>query len=627
MNEAHRLQYILAGKSLLQEGCINTEDFDLYKKNIISETPVFPVAYFNDLKNAYKEIGKGLTEEEYEYIKKDFISGKSIIDANELTRYRLLFDSKAITAEEFVHIKATLFSGKKIKTNIEEINYLERVNSWDVITEHEYNCFHNASLFGRKIPSEKQFGILKSYKKFLDDGLISSEEYNDIKRYVFSGKTLKDGKNLNDLYDYKKLLSEGAINQEDYDKYKREIMPEKAACNYTLPSIQPLISDPDTAVTDEGTSVNAYQIVEKQKEAQKKKHDHRIKVLKRCLAIACIISAVSFAGSYITQKVIVPNNKYKAAVSLYEEGKYHDAILAFTEIEDYRDSKKQIEKCREALIEENYQAAINAISEGKYDKAIGVFKALGDYKQSQSYIEQCEEAIKEEKYNNAVKLFNDGEYKQALVLLETITDYKDSKEIISKCRDKLEKTKTSSLKVGDTLNFGSYFQDADYSSRIKSPVKWVVIEKEDNKVLLLSEKALDCVQFSENNQDTWENSDIRNWLNSTFVDSCFSSRESKQLITNNGEDTDDKVFLLSETDYKNYLVDKNLQSCHATQYAHKKGARTTGVDKTQWWLSTQGTKENCIKYVNFDGSIDTEGALPLVENIGVRPAIWIDIDK
>ena len=42
--------------------------------------------------------------------------------------------------------------------------------------------------------------------------------------------------------------------------------------------------------------------------------------------------------------VIVPNQKYKAAVELYRAGKYEDAIAAFTALDGYRDSAAQIEK-------------------------------------------------------------------------------------------------------------------------------------------------------------------------------------------------------------------------------------------------------------------------------------------
>lgn len=48
----------------------------------------------------------------------------------------------------------------------------------------------------------------------------------------------------------------------------------------------------------------------------------------------------------------------------------------------------------------------------------------------------------------------------------------------------------SAAKIGDTVFFGKYEQDNDASDG-KETIAWIVLDKKDDRVLLLSEKSLD----------------------------------------------------------------------------------------------------------------------------------------
>ena len=78
---------------------------------------------------------------------------------------------------------------------------------------------------------------------------------------------------------------------------------------------------------------------------------------KRTVAIAALIVLVCVAIAILLPTVIVPNQKYQAAVELYQAGKYEDAIAAFTALDGYRDSAAQIEACETAIKDEAYAAA------------------------------------------------------------------------------------------------------------------------------------------------------------------------------------------------------------------------------------------------------------------------------
>ncbi len=69
----------------------------------------------------------------------------------------------------------------------------------------------------------------------------------------------------------------------------------------------------------------------------------------RALKITAVSLAVVFyafiAFSILSVFVIIPNHRYQNAIELMEEGKYAEAIAAFEEVEDYKDSQEKIKEC------------------------------------------------------------------------------------------------------------------------------------------------------------------------------------------------------------------------------------------------------------------------------------------
>ena len=109
------------------------------------------------------------------------------------------------------------------------------------------------------------------------------------------------------------------------------------------------------------------------------------------------------------------------------------------------------------------------------------------------------------------------------------------------------------------------------------PIKWRVLKVSGNQALVMSDIALDNQQYNKNCVSvTWETSSIRSWLNGygassnqpqidytnkNFMNSAFSSNEKTAILTTNvenkdnlscgtngGNNTNDKVFLLSESE-------------------------------------------------------------------------------
>lgn len=223
--------------------------------------------------------------------------------------------------------------------------------------------------------------------------------------------------------------------------------------------------------------------------------------------------------------------------------------------------------------------------------------------------------------------------------------------------------------VGDVITFGKYEQDNNLSNGSED-IEWIVLDKKDGKLLLLSKYALDVCQVSTwgyNDRTTWETSYVRDWLNYDFYNSAFSDVEQGKIhssqITNEdggpyydvyspdayeymyytegGNDTEDNVFLLSLDEINTYVSAEDRMCC-ATDYAIDCGALTytendayAGLlpgfdnDSTMWWTRTIGVydSENC--FIAYDGSESEYGTFNVnsmnqSSKLSIRPAIWVD---
>lgn len=201
-----------------------------------------------------------------------------------------------------------------------------------------------------------------------------------------------------------------------------------------------------------------------------------------------------------------------------------------------------------------------------------------------------------------------------------------------------------SLSVGDTVIFGSYEQD-NRTSNGAEPVEWLVLDVEGDQALLLSRYALDSQSYHRAPVDvTWENSSLREWLNSDFLNTAFTSAEQKFILmtqvdnskaqgnaiwqTESGNHTNDYVFLLSYSETEKYFHTHSARVCSPTSYAQMMGADTRELpgittDAGWWWLRSPGEKRNHASFVNFDGTRYTN----MVSNsyLCVRPAMWISL--
>lgn len=125
---------------------------------------------------------------------------------------------------------------------------------------------------------------------------------------------------------------------------------------------------------------------------------------------------------------------------------------------------------------QKYNQAMELISSGDYDSAYELLEEIGD-----------NETIASNKYDSAIKYIDSGDYKTACILLNGLS-YKDSAEKLKSAKQVLLKNP----KVGNIVYFGAYEQDNN-TSNDKELIEWLVLAKENNRVLVISDKALDSV--------------------------------------------------------------------------------------------------------------------------------------
>ncbi|MDR3313582.1 MAG: DUF6273 domain-containing protein [Oscillospiraceae bacterium] len=191
----------------------------------------------------------------------------------------------------------------------------------------------------------------------------------------------------------------------------------------------------------------------------------------------------------------------------------------------------------------------------------------------------------------------------------------------------------------DVVPFGSY--------------RWRVLEKNDKEALLISEN---CVELRAYNEEfrptTWEECDLRKYLNGKWLSENFSEADRKCIVeksvatnpnpwfgTDGGKPTPetDKIFLLSLEELVTYFGDsgtieegKNDEAerkwYFSDQYDEARKAQYNG-ERSWWWLRSPGGTPYRAATVNDGGNVGLSGRYVYDSSSGVRPALRLNLES
>ena len=183
------------------------------------------------------------------------------------------------------------------------------------------------------------------------------------------------------------------------------------------------------------------------------------------------------------------------------------------------------------------------------------------------------------------------------------------------------------VEQGKYITFGRYEQDNDWSNG-KEAIEWKVLEVQDGRALLLSRYALTRKPYEKSFRDVnWETCTLRNWLNTEFKNDAFTPEEQAWMLptgyVSGPENTADLVFLLNQAEWdrlSNYIPACNLTAYGATQ---GEGYEMRSID---WWLRSSSQDGRAPYVWTYSGRSHSSSTNANAKDVGVRPAIWIDLN-
>ncbi|MCD7890247.1 MAG: DUF6273 domain-containing protein [Ruminococcus sp.] len=193
------------------------------------------------------------------------------------------------------------------------------------------------------------------------------------------------------------------------------------------------------------------------------------------------------------------------------------------------------------------------------------------------------------------------DYESAISAFEELGDCSDA---IEKMAEIKEEHPYESAKGGDVIEFGGY--------------SWIVLDKTEDTMLIITEDTIEAKAYNlDYDGVTWEECTLRTYLNGTFYDS-FSEEEQMMIAetkstnfdnskygTDGGNDTTDKIFLLSLDEAEEYMTEDERKA------------------KGLWWLRSPGGTQHRAVGVCTGGDIYTLGGV-VNSLFGVRPALWLE---
>ncbi len=263
-------------------------------------------------------------------------------------------------------------------------------------------------------------------------------------------------------------------------------------------------------------------------------------------------------------------------------------------------------------------------------------------------------ALPEEVFEESGLIQDDALYQT----LQSATGWDGQGDIVVSGEKYRRITKADATYASTGYGYYKWKSETEYHYFKYQPIKWRVLSVNGSEALLLADKALDDKQYHTKDEGvTWEGSTIRSWLNGynastniqnrdyssgNFIDTAFGTYE-KQAIketyvknkdnfewdTDGGNNTHDKVFLLSESEiYKDKYGFVNINGNKSNTACSSVYAKAMGTyihaGNCWWWRRSPGYNSHYATGVDYNG-IAYRCSIVNNPSRGVRPALNLNL--
>ncbi|MGM9537334.1 MAG: DUF6273 domain-containing protein [Candidatus Onthomonas sp.] len=260
-----------------------------------------------------------------------------------------------------------------------------------------------------------------------------------------------------------------------------------------------------------------------------------------------------------------------------------------------------------------YGLATFCLQQDRYADALKWYLEAREFGDSEERIAEC-------RYLRGVEFQEQGKYLQAYDKFRLISGYEDADDRLLDC----VRGMLADLSPGDTITFGKL--------NVDEKAKWVVLENDGTSVTMLGCFGLEHSYHNASGAVTWKDCELRNWLNTEFIAETFHRNERSLLLyadldnasssvyeTDGGDDTSDRVYLLSEAEaekFSSILFDKDENGKTLDPYK---------AEKLGWRLRTPGAAGDGTAFVNTSSKINRYGFESTSKQLMVRPVIQVSI--
>ena len=331
------------------------------------------------------------------------------------------------------------------------------------------------------------------------------------------------------------------------------------------------------------------------------------------------------SGRYLT---------YLDAEDLAEADDLEGAMALYQSLGAFADSAAQAQALEAAIPARDIRRARALMASGGWQQALTLLQPYQGLEEADALMAQCSEGLRQNAYDKAAELYQSGDYGQAMAAFEALGDTLDAKARALACRSalymqleaeyasvtlsgceslmaryaalegyldsasrisELQARFATNLALRDTAGkhpyviYGSYPTD---ESGAAQPLTWQVLGVTDDAATLLCTRVIDAMPVA------------------SATDLAAPEDAAATLA-------------LPDLEQASTLGDL---SCAATPYAVAQGVQHHSDGRAWWWLADEAP-DGRQAIVWYNGSVLEGGVDPAEATIGLRPLLYLDLNR